>query len=114
MIHAAVEHDPRVTCIAARDYLYNNNTWLHSLQNSIATEIKRILPDHSMPSVALIGCKKDATSFYLNFFPQWTLIEHDLIPDMDATTIREDYFTPRPSVDYVGWSDRADVYFTRS
>lgn len=108
MILAATNHHPRVTCIVARDYLYNNNVWLQELQNRIDKEVQKLSPKThatlSNVNIALVGCKKDNTSFYLDFFPQWTLVEHDLIPNMDATAIRESFFTSTsPSV---GWSDK--------
>jgi bifunctional NMN adenylyltransferase/nudix hydrolase len=104
MVMEAVHHDPRVTCIVARDYLYNNNVWLQELQNRIDKEVQKIA-NKATAKIALVGCKKDNTSFYLDFFPQWTLVEHDLIPDMDATKIRESFFAP-PIPPSKGWSDK--------
>lgn len=103
MVMAAVNHNPRVTCIVARDYLYNNNVWLQELQNRIDKEVRKIA-DETTANIALVGCKKDNTSFYLDFFPQWNLVEHDLIPDMDATSIRDNFF--KITAPLVGWSDK--------
>lgn len=108
ILAATADFVPRVSCISARDYLYNNNTWLHELQNRIDKEVRLHVDKNGNDRIALIGCKKDDSSFYLSFFPQWDFVPQDLIPNMDATDIRDDYFTVAPvrkMADYVGWSD---------
>jgi bifunctional NMN adenylyltransferase/nudix hydrolase len=43
--------------------------------------------------IALIGHAKDHTSFYLKMFPQWNSIDVPAAKQLDATTIREAYFS---------------------
>jgi bifunctional NMN adenylyltransferase/nudix hydrolase len=52
-------------------------------------------------NVALIGCKKDDTSFYLDMFPQWEFIELQLKHNLSATQIRELYFVENPNLDFL-------------
>jgi bifunctional NMN adenylyltransferase/nudix hydrolase len=52
-------------------------------------------------NVALIGCKKDDTSFYLDMFPQWEFIELPLNHNLSATQIRELYFVENPNLDFL-------------
>jgi bifunctional NMN adenylyltransferase/nudix hydrolase len=52
-------------------------------------------------NVAIIGCKKDESSFYLNMFPQWDLIEIPLEQNLSATQIRELYFVDNPNLDFI-------------
>lgn len=88
-----LEEQGRITFIPMRDYLYNDNLWI--------AEIQRTITAHTGPSkdVVLIGHEKDASSFYLKLFPQWTLIQSGVnMPGVDATKIRELMF----SLDKIG------------
>lgn len=55
----------RIQFVTAKDYLYNNMLWVAAVQEKI-DEITG-----GSRSVKLIGHRKDASSFYLNSFPQW-------------------------------------------
>ncbi len=55
----------RITFVLAKDYLYNNMLWVAAVQEKI-DEITG-----GSRSIKLIGHRKDASSFYLNSFPQW-------------------------------------------
>lgn len=44
--------------------------------------------------IAIIGHRKDDSSFYLDMFPEWELIEVPLIDRLSATPIRHLYFNP--------------------
>lgn len=68
------------------DTIYNDNAWVLRVQNIVA----RHTTEDS--KVAIIGHKKDETSFYLDMFPQWELVEVDLIEELSASQIRELYF----------------------
>ena len=76
-----------ITVVAVPDYLYNDNLWITSVQQKIA----EIVDDKS--KIALIGHKKDASSFYLKMFPQWDFIETNVESSIDATHIRDCIFT---------------------
>ena len=70
-----------------QDTIYNNLTWATRVQNIV----NQINPFEDI-KVGIIGYKKDATSFYLDMFPQWDLIEVPLIEELSASQIRELYF----------------------
>lgn len=70
------------------DSLYNDQAWATDIQNAVAEYVNR---DGS--KVALIGHKKDESSFYLDMFPQWDLIEVEEVEPLDATLVRDIYFS---------------------
>ena len=82
----------RVKFIYAEDFLYNNLMWVTAIQRDV-DEITGGSRD-----VKLIGFKKDASSFYLEMFPQWCDAAGNPIEPVginlpiDATRIRELYF----------------------
>ena len=68
------------------DTIYNDNAWVLRVQNIVAQHTTED------SKVAIIGHKKDESSFYLDMFPQWELVEVDLIEELSASQIRELYF----------------------
>jgi bifunctional NMN adenylyltransferase/nudix hydrolase len=80
----------RVIFLEASDYLYNDNRWLTAVQKQV-DEVTDGETD-----IVLLGEQKDRSSFYLKMFPQWKhldAMETHFIPGLDATKIRELYFT---------------------
>ena len=71
-----------------RDTIYNDQAWAVRVQELVN---KNCGPD---AKIALFGHKKDPSSFYLNMFPQWTFVEQELIENLNATQIRQIYFSP--------------------
>lgn len=86
------ELSDRVTCVQARDYLYNDNLWLTSVQGLVHEAIATRGSKHKASNVRLFGFSKDETSFYLKLFPQWETIELPKFGDLSATQIRDIYF----------------------
>lgn len=75
----------RVSYIALRDY-YDDVRWTGIVRKQVelhATEARQI---------ALVGHFKDASSYYLNRFPQWQLIAADNELDINATSVRNVLF----------------------
>lgn len=72
-----------------KDDLYNNNVWVQSVQTATALLTGK---------VALIGHKRDHTSFYLDMFPQWDYIEVDDFGGINATRIRESWYHDKNSI----------------
>ncbi len=62
-----------------------DNQWAKQVQDVVAS-----LTDSD--NIAILGNKKDHTSYYLDMFPQWPLIEQRDINTMHATDIRNAYF----------------------
>ena len=75
----------RVSFIPVRDY-YEDNRWASVVRGAVEKHIG------SNKRVALIGHFKDASSQYLNLFPEWKLISADKLSDIDATRIRRILF----------------------
>jgi bifunctional NMN adenylyltransferase/nudix hydrolase len=69
------------------DTIYNDDAWAVRVQSIVAAYTK---PEDK---IAIIGHKKDETSFYLDMFPQWITVESPLIEELSATQIRNLYFS---------------------
>lgn len=75
----------KVHIIPARDYFYSDTAWAIQIQNIV----HQITGDD--PSTCLVGNYKDASSYYINLFPQWELLQ--VAPDhINATDIRSKIF----------------------
>lgn len=81
------EYVGKVTCRGIRDYLYNNAQWAASVQKCVEESF-----DINNSEIAIIGHKKDSSSFYLDMFPQWDFVNVDRIDGINATDIRDEYF----------------------
>lgn len=85
--------------LPVRDYLYNNNKWLNEVQHTIQENIGM------EENVFLTGFKKDSSSYYLDYFPNW---ETDFITNkfnnLDAKSIRQEFllneYNLKPEVDF--------------
>lgn len=97
-----------VNIASVEDNIYNNQEWVISIQDIV----NQYIPSHGK-NIALIGHIKDDSSFYLKMFPQWDMINIDLIEPLNATNIRELYFkdscnlkylanvVPQPTMDFL-------------
>lgn len=77
----------RIDFVPIRDYLYNDNLWITEVQEAV----HNVVGDEK--DVILVGHKKDASSYYLKMFPHWEFIETGENNPLNATSIREKYFT---------------------
>lgn len=78
------------------DYLYDEDRWTSQVQQIVNGYLKS-----KHDRVAIIGHKKDESSYYLNHFPNWDFIdtgEYDEVA-LHATDIRELLYTAK--IDYV-------------
>jgi bifunctional NMN adenylyltransferase/nudix hydrolase len=81
--------DDRLKFISVENQRYSNAGW----GMDVAAQVQPLLLGDN---VKLIGHSKDDSSFYLKMFPQWgEPIEMPLVEILDATTIRELYFSPK-------------------
>jgi bifunctional NMN adenylyltransferase/nudix hydrolase len=76
----------RVIFLPMRDWLYSDNLWLTAVQQQVS-EITQ-----GSGSIAIFGHHKDASSYYLELFPQWEYVETGSYRGLNSTTIREAYF----------------------
>lgn len=78
----------RLHILPMRDY-YNDALWVDAVRQGVA---QRAAESGHMGVVGLVGHFKDATSSYLNDFPDWVLMPLERQGDIDATAIRNTYF----------------------
>ena len=91
-----IEHNP--------DTIYNNQAW--------ATRVQQIVAKHTESDevIGIIGYKKDESSFYLDMFPQWELVEAALIEPLNATDVRDTYFRKGANLRFVDGVVPAPVF----
>lgn len=75
----------RITYLPLRDY-YEDTRWANAVRKGVADIAG------GRPTVALVGHFKDASSYYLNHFPQWQLVAADNEGEIDASSIRRILF----------------------
>ena len=68
----------RVEFLPVRDY-FDDQRWSAHVRSQVGSIAER---------VSLVAFFKDATSYYLNLFPDWPMISVDSPGEFDATTIR--------------------------
>lgn len=73
----------RIIPVPIDDFTYQDQAWLQQVQDVVR---KTGVPDDE---IALIGCKKDNSSFYLNLFPNWDSIAMPFDDPVNATDLRE-------------------------
>lgn len=95
MIKGAFPDDAkRIITRPLEDTLYNDEKWVKDVQESVQSAFTEAYGGwHPMAKVALIGHQKDNSSFYLKLFPQWANISCKDVRFINATTIRESYFS---------------------
>lgn len=81
------EERARVTLLPVRD-AYDDARWQAAVTAGVAAT-------GPAGRVALVGCHKDASSYYLNLFPDWTLVGVTRTDEVDATGVRRALFTMR-------------------
>ncbi len=94
MIEASVDV-PDIEFVCVENSLYSNTAWAVNL----AKLVEPLIDDHARTK--LIGHTKDESSFYLQMFPQWGKpVEMPLVEVLDATTIREIYFSDKANMNF--------------
>jgi len=78
-----------------QDYVYNDQKWVMQVQSKVDKIIEFKGKDPDKVSICILGGKKDDSSYYLDMFPQWDLVEYKFVNDpiLSATDIREKLFT---------------------
>ena len=104
--------------------MFNDQKWVRAVQDQIDYVIRADRLVNSNESVeakiALIGHKKDDSSYYLDMFPQYDFVEIDNIDDMHSTDIRQMMFEaehldekkiPASIVNYIEAFMHSEYYF---
>lgn len=89
VLAAAGKSADRLCVLPSRDFPYQNAAWLREVQSLV----QGVQESVQATEVILVGCDKDDSSYYLHEFPQW---KQHFLPNtsgIDATTIRNLYFS---------------------
>lgn len=84
----------RVCHSPLKDYPYSDTLWALGVQSQVE-KIKAAYAEINYPhdKIAIIGCSKDQSSYYLKMFPQWDLIEVPVMESgLSATQLRTAFF----------------------
>lgn len=81
--------DSRLMIMPLNDVAYDDQEWVTNVQSAV----KSVTGFNVNPSIALIGSDKDNSTYYLRLFPQWNFEPLVGVETIDATTIRNLYFT---------------------
>ena len=101
MISAATSNiDANFDIAHIYDITYNDTAWAMQVQRTISRYAARSWSDKGK-RIAIIGHKKDESSFYLDMFPQWDFIDQELIEPLDATQIRDLYFSHNVNMNFI-------------
>lgn len=101
MIHQSFVNDSNFKANLHTDYIldvYDNSQWLNQVQHKVRDHEYWIIDQFKFKKdnvkTAIIGYTKDAeTGSYLSWFPQWDKIEAPDYAGINATQIRESYFS---------------------
>ncbi len=76
----------QISVEANPDTIYNDQAW--------AVRVQSLVAKHTQPGdkIAVIGHKKDESSFYLDMFPQWGYENVEEIEPLSAVNIRDLFF----------------------
>jgi bifunctional NMN adenylyltransferase/nudix hydrolase len=91
---ALASHIDQIHFLPIRDRLYSDNLWLTEVQQKVLSITE------GSKSVAVIGHRKDSSSYYLDMFPQWDYIETGNYYGFNSTDIRKEYFEDQESTTY--------------
>jgi bifunctional NMN adenylyltransferase/nudix hydrolase len=77
------------------DTIYNDQAWAVRVQAIVAKNTK------AGERIAIIGHKKDESSFYLDMFPQWGYENVEEIAPLSAVNIRDLYFKRNANMEFI-------------
>ena len=79
----------KFTILPISDFYYSDNAWVAQVQQRVQTIVG------TNTNIALIGSKKDTTSYYLDLFPKWQFISVEGDFTVNATDVRGSYLDRR-------------------
>jgi bifunctional NMN adenylyltransferase/nudix hydrolase len=91
LLEALVPTGVDVNILPVRDQRYNNNNWVVDVVNKVKATLPNEWSDYP-PKIALVGHKKDSSSFYLDMFPQWQFIDAENHSNINASQIRDSLY----------------------
>lgn len=81
----------RICFVSVEDVPYDDFSWKLKVKDAVAS-----MNDDRHQERFLVGHKKDASSFYLDMFPEWQFISVEPHLTLDATSIRRAFFSETP------------------
>lgn len=92
MIQSALaDASDRLIIRPLRDHLYNESLWIAAVQRTVAEAVKAD-GGATDARIGLVGKDKDASSYYLQEFPQWDLLDVRHTETLSATELRRYLF----------------------
>lgn len=115
LIKSSYAYDPEITkrfhFAPQYDHPYNDPKWVAGVVSGVNAIINNQPFNPNPIKIGLIGCEKDASTFYLKMFPQWKYVQVEpKLADgkiIDATEIRQTMFGS-PNI-----SDREIIWLVR-
>ncbi len=83
----------KLVILSVEDSSYNDQIWTVRVQETLLPFLTE--------KMAIIGHRKDYSSEYLNFFPQWKFINQDEIESLHSTTIRDHFFARNGNINFL-------------
>lgn len=77
------------------DTIYNDQAWVSRIQQLVGRH------SDATDRIVIVGHEKDSSSFYLRMFPQWRFESQPLMEPLDATQIRDIYFSDRANMNFL-------------
>lgn len=85
----------RISIESNPDTIYNDQAWAIRVQSIVSRY--RVLGTKT----AIIGHKKDDSSFYLDMFPQWEYVDVESIEPLSAVNIRDLFFKRDANMNFI-------------
>lgn len=92
MVRACVSDADRTQVLPLPDIAYNDQAWIGTVQEIVEQQLRKDGLDPATAKVGLIGHEKDASSYYLGLFPQWSSVGVPPYKKLSATGLRDSYF----------------------
>lgn len=84
--------EDRVVILPLGDDPYALHWWI----NSVKSVVDRVATKVDAKTIALTGCDRDATTFYLNLFPDWKFLPTPHDPEAPSGTIIRQFYLLSP------------------
>jgi bifunctional NMN adenylyltransferase/nudix hydrolase len=88
------ENKSNLIVMPLMDSPYNDDLWIQNIQTIVKGVVQSYSTvPHKQQKISLVGFEKDHSSYYLKKFPQWDYTDYGQAVIVDATHIRNKYFS---------------------
>lgn len=93
--------DGRINFISIEDSYYSDQWWVEHVQRQVNNTVSKSAAlrknelssnDTEKLNIALIGCDRDPSTYYLKMFPQWEYVHFEQTETFSATDARNSYY----------------------